>query len=108
MHQVISMQDSNKNWRDKSLFFALGVLSLAVVGLLLGAASDYQNTSPNYGRFQVSSFATRLGNESGVVGAFVVDTVSGETRTAYLRTYGDPPNSTAVKNDLKKPFISIQ
>lgn len=97
-----------KKWRERSLFFALGMLSLVVIGLLLGAASDYQNQTLNYGRYQISAFATRLGEESGVVGAFVVDTVSGETRTAYMRTYGDPPHNTASKNDLKKPFNSIE
>lgn len=90
------------------MFFVLGALSLVVFGLLLGAASDYQNQTLNFGRFQISAFATRLGSDSGVVGAFVVDTVSGETRTAYMRTYGNPPNSTASKNDLKKPFNSIE
>jgi len=89
------------------LFFALGAVSLVGVGLLLGAASDYQNQTLNYGRYQISSFATRIGEDSGVVGAFVVDTVSGETRTAYMRTYGSPPGSTASKNDLKKPFNSM-
>lgn len=47
------------------------------------------------------------GKNSGAVGAFVMDTVSGETRTVYMRTYGKPPASRAVKNDLKKPFHAI-
>ncbi len=84
------------------------MVSLGVIGMMLGAASDYQNSTLNFGRFQISSFATKLSEDSGVVGAFVVDTVSGETRTAYMRTYGTPPNSTAVKNDLKKSFSAIQ
>lgn len=81
---------------------------MTAIGFLMGAASDYQNSTLNFGRYQLSAWATQIDKESGVIGAFVIDTVSGETRTAYIRTYGDVPRTKVVKNDLKKPFHSIR
>ena len=101
------MKTKNAIWRERLLFFLLGAISLGIGGLLLGAASDFNASTLNYGRYQISSWATRLDQNSGAVGAFVMDTVSGETRTVYMRTYGKPPGSRAVKNDLKKSFHSI-
>ncbi len=105
------MDNYKKSLKDRLLYFSLGVLSLALVSFLMGAATDYQNSNNatlNFGRYAISSWATQIDGKSGVVGAFVLDTVSGETRTAYIRTYGDVPKSEAKKNDLKKPFNSIE
>lgn len=102
------MNIKNKVWRERLLFFSLGVMSLGIVALLLGATSDYNVSTLNYGRYQLSSWATQLDQNSGAIGAFVIDTVSGETRTVYMRTYGKPPASRAVKNDLKKAFHAIE
>lgn len=105
------MDNYKKSLKERLLYFSLGVLSLALVSFLLGAASDYQNShnaTLNFGRYAISSWATQIDGKSGVVGAFVLDTVSGETRTAYIRTYGDVPKSEATKHDLKKPFNSIE
>ena len=105
------MDNSKKVVREKILYFSLGALSLLGVGLLMGAATDYQNNNNatlNFGRYAISSWATQLDSKSGVVGAFVLDTVSGETRTVYIRTYGEVPKSEVVKTDLKKPFNAIQ
>ena len=105
------MDNTKKAMRDKFLYFSLGALSLLGVSLLMGAATDYHNNNNatlNFGRYAISSWATQLDNKSGVVGAFVLDTVSGETRTVHIRTYGEVPKSEVVKNDLKKPFNAIQ
>jgi hypothetical protein len=102
------MKTKNSVWRERLLFFSLGAFCLLVVSLLMGAASDYQNATLNFGRYQMSAWATRLNQESGAIGAFVMDTVSGETRTVYMRTYGKPGKSKVVRNDLKKPFNSIR
>lgn len=101
------MKEQNR-WREKLLYFAFGALSLALVSLLLGAASDYKNSTLNFGRYQLAAWATQVDDKSGLVGAFVMDTVSGETRTAYIRAYGDLPPSRVIKKDLKKPFNSIR
>jgi hypothetical protein len=43
------------------------------------------------------------------MGAFVMDTVSGETKTVYSRTFGPAAmEGEVVKNELKKTFVSIQ
>lgn len=105
------MDTYKKSLKERLLYFSLGVVSLAIVSFLMGAATDYQNsnnTTLNFGRYAISSWATQVDNKSGVVGAFVLDTVSGETRTVYYRTYGDIPKSEAQKNELKKPFNAIQ
>ncbi len=102
------MDTARKIWRERVLYFSLGILSVAVVFFILGASSDYQNNTLNFGRYAISSWATQIDQKSGVVGAFVMDTVSGETRTVYIRTYGAIPESKADKNNLKKPFISME
>lgn len=104
------MEKPGNTIKDRLLFFSLGALCLFLGSFLLGAASDYihNNNTLNFGRYAISSWATQLDSKSGVVGAFVMDTVSGETRTVYIRTYGEVPKSETVKNDLKKPFNSIQ
>ncbi|MFH0785504.1 MAG: hypothetical protein V2B20_26630 [Pseudomonadota bacterium] len=105
------MENTKKTLRERFLYFTLGMVSLVVVSFLLGAVSDYQNnsnTTLNFGRYAISSWATKFDSKSGAVGAFVLDTVSGETRTVYYRTYGDVPKSEASKNDLKKLFNAIQ
>lgn len=105
------MENPRNSIKDRLLFFSLGAICLLMGSFLMGAASDYvnnNNTTLNFGRYAISSWATQLDGKSGVVGAFVMDTVSGETRTVYIRTYGEIPKSETVKNDLKKPFNSIQ
>jgi len=96
------------NLRKQQLkYFLLGVGSVSAL-LLLSGAVDYAKSSLNFGRYQLSSWATQLGDKNGVVGAFVMDTVSGETKTVYIRTYGNPGRSKVAKNDLKKSFSSIE
>jgi hypothetical protein len=96
-----------KIWSERIRFFLLGVLFVAGI-LFLTGADTLSPPPPNYGRYQISSWATSFGNNSGGVGAFVVDTVSGETKTVYSRIYGPVPgDGKLIKNDLKKPFASI-
>jgi len=70
------MDTYKKSLRERLLYFSLGVVSLAIVSFLMGAATDYQNsnnTTLNFGRYAISSWATQIDGKSGVVGAFVVD-----------------------------------
>jgi hypothetical protein len=94
----------------KAKYFLLGVAAVLFFLVLTGAIDNQGSSSATlgFGRYQLSSWATSFGEKGGAVGAFVIDTVSGETRTVYSRTYGPPMDSSVVKNDLKKPFISIQ
>lgn len=94
----------------KAKYFILGVIA-ALFFLVLTGAIDHQGSSTatlGFGRYQLSSWATSFGEKGGAVGAFVIDTVSGETRTVYSRTYGPAMATTVVKNDLKKAYSSIK
>jgi hypothetical protein len=93
-------------WAERAKYFLLGIGVITGIIFLIGA-DTLSPPPPNYGRFQISSWATSFGNNSGGVGAFVVDTVTGETKTVYSRIYGAPEEGKIVKNDLKKPFIAI-
>lgn len=95
----------------KAKYFFLGVAA-ALFFLVLTGAVDYQGSSSSavlgFGRYQLSSWATSFGEKGGAVGAFVIDSVSGETRTVYSRTFGPAMESNVVKNDLKKPYSAIE
>jgi hypothetical protein len=98
----------------KIKYFLFGVGFTLMFLLLTGAYQVVEiegNSAPltlDNGRYQLSSWATSIGDKNGVIGAFVIDTVSGETKTVYSREYGPKIESTTVKNDLKKPFSSIK
>jgi major membrane immunogen (membrane-anchored lipoprotein) len=92
---------------ERIKFFLFGIL--AVTGLLfLAGFNDNSAPTLNNGRYQLSSWAGSFGDDSGGVGAFVVDTVSGETKTVYMRLYGKPGKSDVIKNDLRTSFSSIK
>ncbi len=102
------MNSNRKVWRDRLVGFFLGMVSVAGVALLLGATSEAGNTTLNFGRYQLSSWATQLNSDGGIFGAFLVDTASGDTRTVYVRTYGRVPDvSKTLVNNLRKPFHAI-
>ncbi|MFO7760164.1 MAG: hypothetical protein R6V20_00925 [Desulfobia sp.] len=95
-------------WYEKLKFFLLGILTLTGLLLLTGASENSSSPTLNYGRYQITSWAGQMSKNSGVIGAFVMDTVSGETKTVYLREYGDVPSSRLLKNDLKKSFSAVE
>jgi hypothetical protein len=96
----------------KLKYFLLGIGCTLMVLLLTGAMNDPGapgSANLSFGRYQISSWATSFGDKGGAMGAFVIDTVSGETRTVYSRTFGPAAmEGEVVKNDLKKAFASIQ
>ncbi len=93
---------------QKIKYFLLGVVAILGLFLLTGASLDNEIPTLGFGRYQISSWGSSLGDKGGAIGVFVVDTVSGETKTVYTRIYGSPGKGTIVKNDLKKPFSSIR
>ena len=101
------MTTKNITLKERFTFLILGAGGIILVMLLTGA-TDYTNSSLNFGRYQISSWATRIGEDSGVVGAFVMDTVSGETKTVYIRTYGKPSRGKVVKNNLEESFSAYK
>jgi len=96
----------------KIKYFLLGIGSCLLALLLTGAMNDPGapgSANLSFGRYQLSSWATPFGDQGGAMGAFIIDTVSGETKTVYSRTFGSTPmEGEVIKNDLKKPFSSIQ
>jgi hypothetical protein len=97
--------DGRAVWRERLRFFLLGML--VVIGFLM-LPGGVANTPPlNSGRYQLSAWSGALGPQGGGVGAFVIDTVSGEVRTAYSRIYGAPGEGDLIKNNLNKPFSAM-
>ncbi len=103
----------NQVSQEKIKIFLLGVIASLLVIILLGVAGGNLNEGayygpPNYGRYQIASWGTQLGPSSGILGVFVVDTVSGETKTVYSRIYGQEDNGVTLRNELYKPFTAIK
>ena len=95
----------NLQLTEKFKCFCWGVLTVIAIGLLVGAADN--SALPNTSRYQIATWSGQLGANAGGVGVFIVDTISGETKTVYTRIYGDPGTSDLIKNDLRKSFASI-
>lgn len=89
----------------KLKYFLLGLGCSAMLFVLTGASNT--PPAPNYGRYQISSWAGQIGTEGGSVGAFVLDTATGETKTVYSRTYGNVGKSKVEKNNLKTAFAMM-
>lgn len=91
--------------KDRLAYFFLGLVSGIALLMILGAS---EFGPPNYGRYQISAWGTSLGKDQAGVGAFIVDTATGETKTVYSRVYGGTDTGKVIKDDLRKPFISIK
>ena len=96
------MLKEKKSFVKPFLFGMIAALTL----LLLTAAVDI--SPPNYGRYQLSSWAGPLGPEGGGFGAFVVDTATGETKMVYSRTFGKVGDGKVRKDQTLLPFGSIK
>ncbi len=87
------------------LWMFVGALSL-MAALLLTGATDI--AAPAYGRYQVSSWSTNVANDKAVVGAFVIDTATGETKNVYTRLVNSDGMGRVLRNDLGQNFYSIK
>jgi hypothetical protein len=94
----------DKQWSDRFKYFLLGLLTVGAVVFLMGNHSS----APNYGRYQISSWGTAFGDFSGGCGAFIIDTATGETKTAYMYIYGTSDGMSILKNNLGKSFYEIK
>ena len=83
----------------------LGALSLATILLLVGATDI---SAPNYGRYQISSWSTRINDNKAVVGAFVLDTATGETKNVYTRLVNPDGTGDVLRNNLNTTFFNIK
>lgn len=91
--------------KSRLMLVLLGALSFALVLLLVGATDV---SAPNYGRYQLSSWSTEISSGKAVVGAFVVDTATGETKNVYTRIINPDGTGDVLKNNLNTTFYNIK
>lgn len=96
--------DQNKQWADRLKYFLFGLMTISAIMLLMGSRSS---PPPSYGRYQISSWGTAFGDFSGGCGAFIIDTATGETKTAYMYIYGTSNAISVLKDNLGKSFYEI-
>jgi hypothetical protein len=94
----------DRPWAVRLKYFLLGLMTISAVIFLMGNRSS----TPSYGRFQISSWGTAFGDFSGGCGAFIIDTATGETKTAYMYIYGTSDGMSILKNNLGKSFYEIK
>jgi hypothetical protein len=56
----------------------------------------------------MGEWSASIDDEHAVVGAFIIDTATGETKTVYTRAIDANGKGAVFKNNLKKTFHSIQ
>jgi len=83
----------------------MGIVVTIFCFILMGAIKS--PPPPNYGRFQLQSWAASPVDGGALVGAFVIDTATGETKTVYSRLVKSKRESIIFTNQLKKTFIKI-
>lgn len=93
----------NKFWTERIKFFLLGMLVIIGMTFLMGNSSSVPS-----GRYQISAWGTAFGDFSGGCGAFIIDTATGETKTAYMYIYGSSDGMSLLKNNLGKSFFEIK
>lgn len=91
--------------KDRFVFILMGALATAVIFLLVGATDI---AAPHYGRYQVSAWSSPVGRDAVGVGAFIVDTATGETRMVFNRSFTASELDRKVKNELCKTFHGIK
>jgi hypothetical protein len=65
------------------------------------------SSGPRYGRYQVSAWGTAFGEFSGGYGAFIIDTATGQTKTAFMYVYGASDDIGVLRDNLGKNFHDI-
>ncbi len=91
-------------WKYKLKYFMYGIIVVVWIVTLMGNS----NSAPHYGRYQVSSWGTSFGDFTGGCGAFIIDTATGETKTAYMYIYGTSDATGILKDNLGKAFYEIK
>ncbi|MDD2366137.1 MAG: hypothetical protein PHN84_08240 [Desulfuromonadaceae bacterium] len=92
-------------YKEKLLYIAFGAV-IAATSFILLAATDV--SAPNYGRYQISSWSSPTGKDSVAVGAFVLDTATGETKVVYHKTISAAETGLHGKDNLRKQFYTIK
>nr|MBF0221982.1 hypothetical protein [Desulfobulbaceae bacterium] len=98
---------SKSSQQNPWLIFLFGLLTMLIMVLLSGAVETSQ-TPLTSNRYQLAAWGGQLGASSGGFGAFLTDTVTGETKMVYTRMYGDSEKGKVAVDQLGKKFISIE
>lgn len=91
--------------KEKIKYIVIGAAIASFLFLLVGATDV---SAPNYGRYQISSWSSPTGNNSIAVGAFVVDTATGETKMVVHKTVSAKETGLYGKDETRKPFNAIK
>ena len=86
--------------KERIRFFLLGVLVIVGAIFLMGATSE--KPIIENGRYQISSWG-----DDEAQGSFIVDTVSGETKIAYMYKELED-GKTMIKSNLNKSFSQMK
>ncbi len=90
----------NRIFRERVKYILLGMLIMIGMIFLMGASND--TVVIDNGRYQISTWG-----DGKAHGAFIVDTISGETKIVYR--YKELGNSKSKeRNYLGEPFSSIR
>lgn len=91
----------DKLLKERVKYFLLGVLVIIGAVFLMGANNKDSVVIDN-GRFQISAWG-----DGKAHGAFIVDTISGETKIVYrYKELGD--KKSLERSYLNEPFINIK
>ena len=90
----------NRIVKERIRYFLMGILVVVGMMFLMGASND--TVVIDNGRYQMSAWG-----DSKAHGAFIVDTISGETKIVYR--YKELGNSKVKeRNSLNEPFSKIR
>ncbi|KPJ97711.1 MAG: hypothetical protein AMK71_12760 [Nitrospira bacterium SG8_35_4] len=92
----------SKLLKERLKFFCLGMLVVLGVVFLMGAANHSDQVVIDNGRYQVAAWGDGTAH-----GAFITDTISGETKIVYR--YKEKGNDRGLeRSNLNKPFSKIK
>ena len=91
-----------KLFKERLKFFCLGILMVLGVVFLMGTTNQHDKVVIDSGRYQVAAWGDSIAH-----GAFITDTISGETKIVYR--YKDRGNGEGIeRSNLNKPFSKIK
>lgn len=93
--------------KQQPYVFIIIIVCMFVGFFLIEWSTASSPPPPHYGRFQLHSWAAPM-NNGVLMGALVIDTATGETKTVYSRLVKSETDSIIFTNQLRKPFIQIQ
>jgi hypothetical protein len=92
----------NKLLKERAKFFCLGIFVMLGIVFLMGTSNQHDKVVIDNGRYQVAAWG-----DGRAHGAFITDTISGETRIVYR--YKEMGNGKSLeRSELNKAFSKIK